>query len=147
VGEHRNPRRLITARAQAFALFDAAFREARARSFSKWAVRVLERAATEELERAGVPWSHAQGRPLDLKRKGDRNVWELSGGATTRSKRISAPAARAEGPIHLLDRGIRDVAGHQRVACGVRSWEFDSSRRRDVTCKNCIHAAGIGRRR
>jgi len=157
VSKHKNPRRLITAPAEIFAKWDAVARLARVRSWARWARMVLNQVSTLELERAGLEWSSLRSRvqplsPLAGGAARSRDIRSTSASSSGRtadirparsssptSKRISAAAAGDV--VHLVDRD------HARVSCGARNWLHDSRRRRDVTCKNCVHAAGIGRRR
>ncbi len=87
-------RRLISADANLFKLFDAATRATQFRSFSKWAVFGLASKARAELQAIGVEWNSAQGRPLDVSRKGDRNVMELSGIRAARERVLQKPKRR-----------------------------------------------------
>jgi len=84
-------RRLISADARLFRLFDAAAKAGRARSFSKWAVATLSREASAELERIGIEWSYAQGRPLDARRRLDRNVLQSAAGVRAARARVLQP--------------------------------------------------------
>jgi hypothetical protein len=87
-------RRLISADARLFRLFDAATRATQFRSFSKWAVFVLAGKARAELQAVGLDWSNTQGRPLDVSRKGDRNVMDLSGIRAARERVLKKPKRR-----------------------------------------------------
>jgi hypothetical protein len=89
-------RRLISADARLFRLFDAATRAGRARSFSRWAVAVLVREGAAELERIGIDWSYAKGRPLDARRKLDRNVLKSAAGIRAARARVMKPRKKGK---------------------------------------------------
>jgi len=81
-------RRLVSADARLFRLFDAAAKAGRARSFSRWAIATLSREAAAELERIGIEWSYAHGRPLDARNKLDRNVLQVASGIRAARARV-----------------------------------------------------------